>query len=58
MLLIKILKHLGKIMRIKLYTSIKFDTSFAYETQFLDKLQNCDYIFFRGFFKKKDFDLG
>ncbi len=39
-LIITTLKHLGKIMRIRL------DTSFAYETQFLDKLQNCVYRIF------------
>ncbi len=34
MLLIKILKHLGKIMRIRLDTSINYDTSFVDKTQF------------------------
>ena len=34
MLLIKILKHLGKIIRVKFDTSINSDTSIADETQF------------------------
>ncbi len=42
MLLIKILKHLGKIIRIKLDTNFRLDT-ISQTKRILDFVQNCDY---------------